>query len=198
MVGGESERDHARAWREESLQVVQIEGAIRAVDPRMPDVESVVLSHAEPLGDVRVVIEFRDDDLIACLERSRGRMGQQELQGRGVRAEGDLLRVAAHEVRRRAPCLGDHRVGLDGGGEGPSAVRIRVDQSVRDRVEHLARHLGSPRAVEERVRVSALSPIERRPRAPGRDRPPRQGSRAPCLHISLDRLDSATSSPAGD
>ena len=54
----------------------------------------------QPGGDVGVVVEFGDDDLVARLQGPRQRVGEQEVDRGRVGSEDDLLGRAAEEVRR--------------------------------------------------------------------------------------------------
>ena len=66
------------------------------------------LRDEQPWRDVRVVVEPGRDDLVARLERAGDRVGEQEVERCHVRAERDLVRIAADEVGDRRATGLDH------------------------------------------------------------------------------------------
>ena len=80
-------------------EVVEVERRVVA-DVGEADDEVEVVRELEPGRDVAVVVEPRDDDLVAGLELAPERAREREVERRHVRAEDDLLRRAAEERRR--------------------------------------------------------------------------------------------------
>src|SRR5581483_157583 len=150
-VGREREGDDARAVAELALEVVEVERRV-VVDVGEADDEAAVARELEPRRHVRVVVELRADDLVACGQIAGDRAGEREAERRHVRAEHDLGRVAAEEARGREPRAGDHCLAAAARLEVPAEVRVRLAQVAGDRVDHLVRHLRPAGAVEERER----------------------------------------------
>ena len=67
-VRGEREGDDAGSIRQLALEVVEVEGRVR-VDFDKADAEVEVVAELEPRRDVAVVVEARDEDLVAGRER---------------------------------------------------------------------------------------------------------------------------------
>ena len=84
------------------------------------DDEAEVVRELEPGRDVRVVVEPRDDDLVARAELASDSARQREVERRHVGAERDGLVVAAEEARGGLVRLLDQRLRADAG-----AVRAR-------------------------------------------------------------------------
>ena len=147
-VRRERERDDPGALRQLPLKVFEVEGCVLAdLDKVDPDVE--VMRELEPRGDVPVVVEARDEDLVSRLERPPERAGQGEVERRHVLAEDRLLGAAAEEARGGRMGLLDQFVAAATGGEGAAEVRVRLPQIVADRVDHGLRALRSTGRVEE-------------------------------------------------
>ena len=104
------ERDHACAIREQRSQMVDVETAL-VVDLRELDDQAPVARQLEPGRDVAVVIEPRADDLVARDPLSPGGSRECEVEGRHVRAEGDLLGGRVEELGGRLSRALDERVG---------------------------------------------------------------------------------------
>ena len=108
-VRGRRERDDARPVGELALQVVVVERELVGDVDEADDDADVVLE-LEPRRDVRVVVEPRDEHLVARRERPREGARQQEVERGHALPERDLARGAAEEGRppargrgRRAP-----------------------------------------------------------------------------------------------
>ena len=114
------------------------------------DAEIEVARELEPRRDVAVVVEARDEDLVAGLERPAERAAQGEVERGHVRAQDRLLGPAAEEPRRGCVRLLDELVAAATGREGAAEVRVRLPQVVRDRVDHGLRALRPAGRVEER------------------------------------------------
>ena len=145
------------------------------MSPTAPDGHAEVVPDLEPRSDVCVVVERRDDDLVALAQRACERPGQKEVERGHTRPEGDLLGRAAEE--RARPLVGalDDLVRLAAGLVGRADVGVRVAQVARDRVDHLVGTLSTARAVEEcewplqcrEARAHGLDVEERRAHAAG-------------------------------
>ena len=72
--------------------------------------QAEVVRELEPGGDVAVMVELRDEDLVALAQRAAEGARQREVEGRHVGAEDRLVGIAAQECRRGEACLRDQRV----------------------------------------------------------------------------------------
>ena len=147
-VRRDREGDDARAGRELSLEVGEIDVAVVRDVGEAHD-EAEVMRQLEPRRDVAVVIEARDDDLVAGLPRPRGGAGERKRQRGHVRAERHLLGRAAEETAGGRPCLVDDAHRPRARLEGPAKVRVRFAQIGRDGVDHLVGHLRPAGPVEQ-------------------------------------------------
>ncbi len=95
---------------DQPLELVEVEIEAGLDDADLVHDEAAILRDEQPWRDVRVVVEPGRDDLVARLERARDRVRQQEVERRHVRAERDLVRVAADEVGDRGATGLDHLV----------------------------------------------------------------------------------------
>src|ERR671918_1785754 len=119
--------------------------------------EGGVVREFEPRRDVAVVVQPRDDDLVAGGELPSERPGQHEVERRHVLPEADLVRRAAEKARRRVVRGDDERVAPQARLEGPAEVRVRLPQVGGHRLDHLVGRLRPARRVEKR-----RGPVERR------------------------------------
>jgi hypothetical protein len=103
----------------------------------------------EPGGDVPVVVESRDDDLVAGPQLPAEGAREREVECRHVLSEPDLPGRRAEEPGGSLVRLGDDRVCPAARLEGALDIRIRVSEASRDRVDHGEGHLGATWAVEE-------------------------------------------------
>ena len=154
----------------------------------------------EPRRDVAVVVELRDEDLVAGGERAADRPREREVERRHVRAEDRLVRRAAQERRAAvsracATSASLRRLVAEGAAE----VRVRLAEVAGDRVDDGVRALRPAGPVEERGRRPAA-----RRNARGRRR--RRGRPATAGHYpvarehpdaSAERLDRATGTGLG-
>ncbi len=130
-----------------------------------------LLGDGEPWRDVGVVIHARDDDLVAGPELAAKGAAHGEGQRRHVRAERDLVGIVRpEEVGAGRVDLGQHRIGLDRGGEGAAMVGIPRLEVRAHRVDALARHLRPARSVQVGHRTAVDgAPQRREVVAQGRD-----------------------------
>ncbi len=155
-VGRPREGDDARPFGEALREVVQVEPALR-VDSDEPDREVEIVRQLEPGRDVGVVIDSGHEDLVARAELPADRAGEREVQRRHVRAEHDLLRLAAQEGGRGVPRLVDHRVGAPAGLEEAAGVRVRLAQVAR-RSPRSPRPAPASRRARRRTRSAPREP----------------------------------------
>jgi hypothetical protein len=148
-VRGQREGDHPGALADQALERVVVEGDVAGADRGVAHDQVVVGGQEQPGRHVGVVVELRDDDLVARAQRAGDRVREQEVERRHVGAEGDPLRLAAGEVRGGCAAAPHHLVGGSRGREGAAEVGVRAAQVGGHRVEHLARALRAARSVEE-------------------------------------------------
>ena len=134
------------------LEVGQVEASL-VVDDDEVDLQAEVARELEPRSDVGVVVEPRDEDLVARLELPPERAREHEVQRRHVRAEDDLLGLPADESRSGRAGLFDNGVGAPARREEAAGVRVRLAEVAGDRLDHLVGNLGPAGAVEERRRA---------------------------------------------
>ena len=106
------------------------------------------MGELEPRRDVAVVVETRDEDLVAGDERAAQRACEREVERRHVLSEDRLLGPAAEEARGGGMCLLDELVAASAGGERAAEVRVRLAEVRADRVDHGLRALRAARRVE--------------------------------------------------
>ena len=131
------------------------------------DFDAAIGRHRPPGRDVRLVVEGRDEDLVA---RPKGRpdgAADVEREGRHVGAELDLVgRRGSEEVGDGRMRLGRHLVGRLTGRERAAGVRVHVAVVAGDGVDHPLRDLRATGSVEEDHRPAVLLPGECRELAP--------------------------------
>jgi hypothetical protein len=104
-----------------------------------------------PGGDVGLVVEVGDDDLVAVLgERLADREADEPDEGGGVHAQAHLPRVVgAQEGRDLGPRLRHHAIDLDALGVAAAALDVVLHQMAVDLVEGGVGDLGAGGVVEE-------------------------------------------------
>ena len=115
-----------------------------------------------PWGDVCVVIELGDDDLVPGAPASPERPRHMERDRRHVGAEGDLVWRRPEECPEPAPRVTKQDVGLLTGRITPVRVRVVMQQVIHDRVGHDMGHLRAAGAVEVRDGQAAMLAEQRR------------------------------------
>jgi hypothetical protein len=116
----------------------------------------------EPGGDVGVVVEPGDDDLVSLLQLAGQSSGEREVEVGHARSEDRLVRLASEKARRGVPCLCDQLT------RSPARLELAADVGVRfaevpgDGLDHLVGNLRPCRPVEE-----GIGTLERR--EPGSD-----------------------------
>ena len=113
------------------------------------DREVEVVRELEPWRDVPVVVEPRDEDLVAGPQRTGRRAAEREVQRGHVRAEDRLVRRASEKLGGREPCLCDDGVRSAARLERAAGIRVRLSVVARDGFDHLVGDLGATGAVEE-------------------------------------------------
>ena len=144
-------------------QVVPIERAVLGPNVHEADLGPGVPRRQHPRADVGVVVQTRDDHHVAGLQRAGDRPADVQRQRRHVLAEDDLLRRrGVDEVGEGLVGAVQDGVGFATGGEEAAVVRIAVAQVVGDGVDHPARDLRAPRAVEEDRRSAVDDAVQGR------------------------------------
>ena len=108
------------------------------------------MGELQPRRHAAVVVQRGDQDLVAGFELAAGGSGQVEVQRAHVRAEHDLVGLAAEEPRGLALGLLEDRLDPEAGGVARAEVRAGLAQRPRDRVADLVWDLRSAGRVEER------------------------------------------------
>ena len=125
------------------------------------DLHPALTLQRAPGGDVRVVIEIGDDDLIAGAPAAPEGARQMEDARRHVVREGDLARGGIEEVGDRGARGQEHRIGLIGGGVRPMGVRVVMQQIVAHRIDDRLRDLRAPRPIEVGDGVAVVLALQR-------------------------------------
>ena len=123
---------------------------------------AALLHQCLPGRDVRVMFEYRDDDLIAGSERPAESTRQVIDHRRRVRTKNDFISGSVEEIGKRVARAFDNRVGLMTRRIFPVSVRVVIQQIVGDRIDDYLRCLGSARRVKICGPVSVVLPPERR------------------------------------
>ena len=89
-VRGPRKRDDFRLLRDLRLEIVVVERAVLLAQVGIAHDEVEVVGELEPGGDVRVVVEAGDDDLVAGRELAAQGPREREVERRHVLAEADL------------------------------------------------------------------------------------------------------------
>ena len=148
-VRGGREGDDFRPRRALGRQVVEIERQV-VVDVDEADDDADVLGEREPRRDVPVVVEPRDEHLVAGLELAGEGTREEEVESGHALPERDLAGIAAEERGGTLVRGIDHLVRPARGLVGRADVRVVLAQVPGDRVDHLVGALRPTRAVEER------------------------------------------------
>jgi hypothetical protein len=114
----------------------EVERHVLVPDVHPPDRRAGVPSREDPRSDVRVVVQARDDDLVAGPEGPPDRAGDREQQRGRVGPEHDLIGVGVQEVGRGEVRLLDHDVGLPARRERAVGVRVARAQVAGHRLDH--------------------------------------------------------------
>jgi hypothetical protein len=148
----------ARAVGQLPLQVADVEREI-VVHTRDLHHDPEVVRELEPRGHVGVVVERRDDDLVALSKAAVAgkRPREREVEVGHGRAEDRLFGRAAEERGGAFASRRDQRVRALRGLVRGADVCVRLAHVGGDRVDHLVRALRAAGAVEERER-----PLQRR------------------------------------
>jgi hypothetical protein len=141
-------RHHARAVRKLRLQVVHIERGV-VVQLHVLHDQVLVVGELEPGRHATVVVQGRHQDLVARLEAAPGGARQREVERGHVRAEHDLVRLAAEEARGLRLGGLEDRLHAQACLVGSAEVGAGLAEAAGHRVAHLVGNLGTARSVEE-------------------------------------------------
>jgi hypothetical protein len=147
-VGGPGERDHLGARSELALQVREVQCRV-VVELDVPDHEIAVVRDFQPGRDARVVVQARDEDLVARAERAGGGPGQRKVKRGHVGPEDHLARLAAEEPGCLALGLLEDLPDTDARGVACAQVGAGFPERLRDRVADLVGDLRAAGGVEE-------------------------------------------------
>jgi hypothetical protein len=147
-VGGPGERDHLGPRSELALQVPEVQGRV-VVEFDVPHHEIAVVRDLQPGRDARVVVQTRDEDLVARAERAGGGPGQREVERGHVGPKDHLAGLAAQEPGRLALGLLEDLPDPDARGVARAQVGAGLPQRERHRVAYLVGDLRAAGGVEE-------------------------------------------------
>ena len=126
-VGRPAEGDEPRAPVEHRVERLDVERHVVRADVDGADREPAIRRRAAPRADVRLVVEARDHDLVAGLQRRGDRARDVHRERRHVGAELDLRRVGrVEQVRQRGVRVVEDGVAPLRGQERPVVVRVRL------------------------------------------------------------------------
>ena len=162
-VRRDRERDDLRPVGQLPLEVREVEREV-VVHLDEADDDAEVVLELEPRRHVGVVVELRDEDLVARRERASERAREQEVERGHALPERDLVGVAAEPAAGRRACTLDQLLRADARLVGRADVRVVLAEVGRDRVDHLVRALRSAWRVEKGER--AIERREPRPHGP--------------------------------
>ena len=128
-IGCIPERHQLWLARQRPLKVVQLQGAVLHVEVDPGDLAAAVLRRQQPRGDVGIVVQPGDDDLIAGVERPREGAGQAQRERGHVGAEDDLFAARGVEhVGHGLVRLVQHSIRITAGLEGAFVIRVALHQ----------------------------------------------------------------------
>jgi len=148
-VGGPGEGDHLGARSELAFQIFEVQRRV-VVELDVPDHEIAVVRDLQPGRHARVMVEARDEDLVAGAERTGGGPGQREVERGHVGPEDHLAGLAAQEPGRLALGLLEDLPDPDARGVARAQVGAGLPERARYRVAYLIGDLRAARGVEER------------------------------------------------
>ncbi len=147
-VRRDGEGDDAGARGKLCLEIGEIDVTFVG-DVGEADLEAEVVGQLQPRGDVPVVVEARDDDLVSGFEPAARSAGERERQRGHVGAERHLVGRAAEEAAGGLARGIDDAHGPLAGLEGPADVRVGLAQIRGDGVDHLVGNLCPAGPVEQ-------------------------------------------------
>ena len=147
-VRGRADGDDPCARADFRLEVVPVERARLCVHTHDAQDYLALALKRLPRRDVGVMIQLRDDDLVARRERSTKRARDVVGERRRVRAEDDLRRRCAEEVGYAAARALDQLVRLGARRVGPVRVGVVMIKVVAYGLDDCARNLRAAGAVE--------------------------------------------------
>ena len=151
-----------RATGQRPLERLPVELARLRHDRHDPDGYAALALQRPPGRDVCVVIELRDDDLVARAPAAPESTCEMEGQRRHVGAEGHLIGTGAEQVGERFASAGQDRVGLAAARVSPVSIGVVMQQILGDRIADGARHLGAAGAVEVGDGQASVTPLQGR------------------------------------
>ncbi len=203
-VRGPADRHELRPRADRALEILFVELARLGTHPDSSDRDPPLALQSLPGVDIGVVVELRDDDLVARSPGAAESAREVERQRRHVLAERDLGRVAIQELRDRGARVGERGVGLGRRRIAPVGVGVVLEEVVRHRADDVDGNLRAARPVEKRHRKAAVPALEGR--EPAADRggvgdipgePGRRGERNSGASIAAARISGAARTPFG-
>ena len=148
-VGGPGERDHLGPRPELAFQVAEVQGRV-VVQLDVPHHQIAVVRDLQPGRDAGVVVEARDQDLVARAKRAGRGPGQREVERGHVRPEDHLAGLAAQEPGCLALSLLEDLPDPDARGVARAQIGAGLPKRQRHRVAYFVGDLGAAGGVEER------------------------------------------------
>jgi hypothetical protein len=148
-VGGPGERDYLGPRPELAFQVLEVQGRI-VVQLDVPHHQITVVRDLQPGRDAGVVVEARDQDLVARAEHAGRGPGQREIERGHIRPEDHLAGLATQEPGGLALGLLEDLPDSDARGVARAQVGAGLPERQRHRVAYFVGDLGAAGGVEER------------------------------------------------
>jgi hypothetical protein len=115
---------------------------------RHADTHAAFIRERLPRGNVGMMIEFGDNDLVARLKLTTERTREMKRERRHVCAERDLVRGGVEEVCESLSRCVNQRIGFRARRIRPMRVGVMAVEIIRDGFDHGARNLCAARPVE--------------------------------------------------
>ena len=147
-VGCPADRDDARTRGEGSLHIVHVQRAALDVNIHRPHNRPFLLQR-QPWGDIGVMIETCNHDLISVPNLSTDRAAHCKGEGRHVPTEDHLIGVASQQIRNPGMGRPVHVVGPPAGDKCAMCVRIGMNEVVGHGIHHSLRHLSAAGRIHE-------------------------------------------------
>ena len=161
-VAGIPHRHQLRLRRNLPPHILHIQRPALHVHIRPPDARPPLLRRQRPRHHVRVMIQARNQHLVAWPQLSRQGPADMECEARHVVAKDDLVRLAAQQISDRSMRPLDHRVRAPAGLKLAVRIRIAARQIVNHRLNHALVRLRAAGVVKKHGRTAVKLLTQRR------------------------------------